>query len=125
MKNDIFSHNSTEETGWGHVDNRPHPCEIFTSPLKIHCCTITIQRLSKLLNPLHASLFDLLLTEIFTDIEIWVSVLKHQDKFKHIILHFKTMCTPFSTKYLTIYGLPITILEHYVGTTKNVTLRRS
>ena len=30
--------------------------------------------------------------------------------------------TPFSTKFFTIYGLPITILEHSVGTIQNITI---
>ena len=34
----------------------------------------------------------------------------------------KPCVTPFSSQHLTIYGLPITILENYVGTMRNITI---
>ena len=84
----------TKNTGWGHADNKKYPREFFTSPLNTHHRTINLQYHSKLLKPSQAQLFDLLPTDILIDIEIWVSSLEHSEKFKPIILCFKTICNP-------------------------------
>ena len=103
----IFPHDYTEETGWVHADDTLYSRELFVSPLNMHCHRITIQLPSKLLQPLHASLSCLLTTDIFTDIEIWVSGLKHRDKFKHIVLRSKTMCN------LILYAIPYNLWTPY------------
>ena len=35
----------------------------------------------------------------------------------------KPCVTSFSMQYLTIYGIPLTILDHFVGTMKNITIK--
>ena len=54
---------------------------------KLHCHP-------KLLNPTETYLFYLLPKDILTDIDIWVSGLKHRDKFKSVIINMATMCNP-------------------------------
>ena len=90
-----------KNTGWGRANNKKYPCKFFVSPLNTHHHTSTLQRPSKQLNPLQASLFGLLSTAIFTDIEIWVSGLENCDKLKHDILQFKNICNPilFATSH--------------------------
>ena len=68
--------------------------KIFSGTLNIHCCTLILQLPIKLLNPSHESLFDLLLTEILADIDIWLSGLEDHNKFKRVILSFKYVCNP-------------------------------
>ena len=80
----ILPRNYIKETGWVHSDDTPYPSEIFSLPLNIHLRTSTLQRPSKQLNPSHASLFDLLPTDILMHIEIWVSGLEHRDKFNNV-----------------------------------------
>ena len=43
---------------------------------------------------MHTSLFDILPLVILEDTDIWLSGLKHRDKFKHVILRFKSMSNP-------------------------------
>ena len=78
----------------------PYSPEFFASPLNMHPRTSNLQCLSKQIKPSHASLFYLLPTHILTDIEIWVYGLEHCDKFKHVVLCFKTMCN------LIIFTIP-------------------
>ena len=93
---EIWPCNSTEDTGWGHTgEPTTVPCEIFSSTLNIHRSTLIIKRPKKQLNPNLSKLFDLLPLDIPSDIDIWLSVLKHRDNFKHSILRFKSMCNPF------------------------------
>ena len=61
-------HDFTKNTGWGRVDNKKYPHELFASPLNTHYFTSTLHSHPKLLKPSKASLFYLLLTEILTDI---------------------------------------------------------
>ena len=56
--------------------------------------TLILQNPLKLLNPTHASLFDLLPLFILAYVDIRLSGLEHCDKFKHIILRFKSMSNP-------------------------------
>ena len=74
----------TKNTVWGREINKKDPCEFFALPLKKNILTSTLQCHYKEPNTSQASLFYLLPTEILTDIEIWVSGLKHCDKFKLI-----------------------------------------
>ena len=82
----------TKNIGWERDNNKKYPREFFASTLITHCWTGTLQHLSKKLNPLQASLFDLLTTTILTDIKIWVFGLENCDRFKPVVLRFKTMC---------------------------------
>ena len=84
----------TKNTGWGRADNNKYPRELFASPLITHRQTSTIHRHMKKLKPTLASLFGLLPTFILTDIEIWVSGLKHCDDFKPVISRINTMYKP-------------------------------
>ena len=91
----ILSPNYIKETGWGHYDQpEPTPREIFLSPPNMHHRAIILQRPTKLLNPTHASLFNTLPSDILADIDIFLSILEHHDKFKHVILHFKSISNP-------------------------------
>ena len=91
----IGPYNYTKEAGWGNTsESATANREILSPPLSMHHLTIILQRLTKLLNSLHASLFDLLPSGILRDIDICLSVLKHRDKFKHVILRFKYMSNP-------------------------------
>ena len=45
----------------------------------------TRQRDPKLLKPIEASLFNLFPTTILMDIDIWLSILEHRDKFKAVV----------------------------------------
>ena len=117
----ILPRDSTEETGWGHADDTPYPCELFALPLNMNRHTSTLQRPSKLLMTSHVSLFDLLPTGI-------LRILKFGYPDSNIVINSSTpyyalkLCvTPLSSKSLTIYGSPITILED-IGTTKNITI---
>ena len=91
----IWPCGSFEETILGNTkEPRTVPNEIFLDTLNMRHRTILLQRPTKLLNPLHASLFDLLPSDILADIDIWISGLEHRDKFKHVISRFKSMCNP-------------------------------
>ena len=56
--------------------------------------TSTLHRHPKRLKPTESSLFDILPTVIHTYIKIWISGLKHRDKFKAVILHINFMYKP-------------------------------
>ena len=88
--------------------------EFLASPLNTHLRTSTLQCHKKILNVSQALLFDLLTTDILTDIEICVSGLDHCDRFKPVVSRFKLCVTPSSLQCLMIYGSPITILEYSV-----------
>ena len=91
----ILPRDSNKESGWGHTrEPATSPCEIFSYPLNTHCHTLILQRPTKLLKPPHASLFYIIPLEILTDIDIWISILKHLNKFNHAISRFKSICNP-------------------------------
>ena len=60
----------------------------------IYCRTSTLHRHMKQLNPTKASLFDILHTVILMDIEIWLSGLKHCDKFNAVALRINSIYSP-------------------------------
>ena len=70
--------NFAVKTRWVHVDH-------MTSTLHHH---------PKLLNPTETYLLNLLPQDILTDIDIWVSGIKHCDKFNAIIVNMNIMCNP-------------------------------
>ena len=96
----------TTNTGWGRADNKKYPREFFASPLNTHRRKSTLHRHSKRLKTSQASLFYLLHTDILMNIEIWVSDLKHLDKFKPVVSRINTMCNPI------LFTIP-----HYLWTT--------
>ena len=55
---------------------------------------ITLHLHPKLLKPEESYLFDLLPTDILVDIDIWLSVLEHRDKFRSVISHINSMYNP-------------------------------
>ena len=61
----------------------------------------------KWLKPTEISLFNILPTDILTDIDIWVSGLEHCDKFKAFIKNMNTMCNP------TIFSIPPELWSPY------------
>ena len=71
-------HNFAINKRWGHIDNK-------TSTLHLH---------PKQLMPTEMFLCDLLTTDILMDIDIWVTNLKHRNKFKAFIKNINTMCNP-------------------------------
>ena len=84
-----------EETRWRNTKEPiTAPREIFLANLNIFRHTLILQFPTKQLNPLHALSFDLLTSDIIAEIDIWLSVLEHCDKFKHIILRLKSMFNP-------------------------------
>ena len=86
----FFPHGSTKKNRWGNWNQpEPVPRETFLSPPNMHSRTIILFGITKELNPTHASLLSLLPLEIFEDLYMWLSGLKHCDKFKHVILRFK------------------------------------
>ena len=56
--------------------------------------TSTLHHHWKQLKPTEASLFDILPTEILTDIDIWVSGLKHHDKLKAVVTKMNSLSNP-------------------------------
>ena len=91
----IWPHDSTKETGWRNTEEPRTSCsEIFSTTNNIPRITRLLQIPIKQLKPFHASLWDLLPSDILVDIDIWLSGLKHRDKFKHKISRFKPMCNP-------------------------------
>ena len=88
------SHECTKSTVWGRANNKKYPRELFASPLNTHSRKRTLRCHSKKLKPSQASLFDLLPTDIHTDIKFWVSSLEHCDKFKTVVSCINTMCNP-------------------------------
>ena len=91
----IWPRNYTKDTWWENTEEpRTIPCEIFSAPLNMHHLTILLKSPTKLLDPLHESLFYLLPSYILEDVDIWISGLEHRDKFKHAFLRFKYMCNP-------------------------------
>ena len=84
----------TKNTGWGCANNKKCPHRFFASPLNTHRRTSTLHRHTERLQPIQASLFDILPTVILTDIEIWVSGLKHRDKFKSGVSRINSMYKP-------------------------------
>ena len=104
----IWPRNSTKNTGWGNIEvPRTAPRGIFLSPLNIHCRILLIQRPTKQLNPSHASLFDIIPSDILLDIDIWIYRLKHGDKYNHVILCFKYICN------LIIFAIPHKLWNPY------------
>ena len=102
----IFPRDSTKDTGWGNTEElRTAPREIFLAFLNMHRRTLLLHRPTKLFKSSHASLFDILPSDILADIGIWISVLKHRDKFKHVISCFKYMCNPL-----------LSAIPHYIWT---------
>ena len=71
-------HNFAINKRWGHIDKK-------TSTLHLH---------PKQLMPTEMFLFELLTADILTDIDIWVTSLKHRDKFKAFIKNIYNMCNP-------------------------------
>ena len=71
-------------TRWGHDDHT-------TSPLHRH---------PKRLKPTETYLFNLLTQDILMYVDIWVSGLKHRDRFKAVIANMNTMCNP------TLFAIP-------------------
>ena len=63
---------------WGHADHK-------ISTLIYH---------SKQLKFTETSLFGILPTDIFTDIDIWIFGLEYCDKFKAVIKNMNNMCNP-------------------------------
>ena len=91
----IWKQDYTKETIWGHTGEPATSIhEIFLSLPNIRQRTLFLQFPTKQLNPLHASLFDLLPSDTLEDTDICLCSLKHRDKFKHVILCFKYMCDP-------------------------------
>ena len=74
-----------KNTGWGRANNKKCPSSFFAYTLNTHICKNTLHRHPEKLKPTEASLFDLFPAVILTDIEIWVSVLEHCDKFKAVL----------------------------------------
>ena len=92
----IWPRGFTEETVWGNTEeSRTTPHEIFSNTLNMHRRILLIHRPTKILNPSHESLFDLLPSDIIGDIDIWLSSLKHRNESNHIISRYKSICTLF------------------------------
>ena len=91
----IWPRDFTKETRWGHIrEPATAPREILLSPINMHIVTLILQGPTKHFKTSNVSLFDLLPSGILAYIDICLSVLKHCDKFKHVILCFKYMCNP-------------------------------
>ena len=91
----IWPRDYTKETVWGNIkEPRTTFREIFLDTLSMPWITLLLKRPTKILKPLYASLFGLLPSDILADIDIWLSSLKHCDKFKNVISHFWSMCKP-------------------------------
>ena len=63
---------------WGHSDHT----------------TSTLHLNPRQLNPTETYLYDLLLQDIITDIDIWVYGLENREKIKAVITNMNTMCNP-------------------------------
>ena len=91
----IWPRGSTKETRWVPIRGPvTAPCEIFLPPINMHRHTLILQSPTKHLKPSHTSLFDLLPSVILAYTDIWIYVLEHRNKFKHVIFHFKSICNP-------------------------------
>ena len=71
-------HNFAINTVWGHTDHK----------------TSALHRNTKQVKPIETSLFNILPTDILTNIDIWASGLKHCYKFKAAVKNMDTFSKP-------------------------------